>query len=616
MATDKYSEKYGQLSGADLEILGAREQAATARALRTAFKPQQGQMVGGWYVKPALTQNLADALMQYNNYQDEKAAREQYKALVGQKKQGMKDVAAQVAGLDLGQGTPAHQVQVPAVESGATNAKLDELLASGYGSDAQGQPLFDAAPTPSATPSAMPNDGAQAYIPPTAEATGNVNANPTNNQFMGNTSDMTASDNVPLANAVRNAPLEGAVAGANAQSAIPQAVNGQTINPAIPAANQANADGMLPAVTVRPEPEPSQLAQMLKGEGQYAPTQAATVRNVPKSGGYSEAAVIAAATAAFQNDQPELGKSLMDYVKERRVNDAAMAGHGKGVAVEGRLLNPLTGEPIGTRQPKQPAAANLGTDFARFNPDTGKWEVNTPVVDSRTKIATAGKTTVENKMINQVEGSARMHTNEDFIKNSYRPIQDAAKASQLVSGRLDALESLPISEKTGWGTEAQAKAAEVLVGMGYKGDEAKQLASNSQTFRAIQARQVNDELNLAKGPQTEGDAVRAKSTFASLGNTPQANKFINDLQRAIIQRKGAEAKFYRDHYDQALKDGDLSVMERAWINSPEANRSIFDSPIMSKWNKPAVTANPTATYSDSAEEARYQAYKAANPKGR
>ena len=261
------SPKYGQLSGADLEILGAREQAATARALRTAFKPQQGQMVGGWYVKPALTQHLADALMQYNNYKNEQDAREQYKALVGQKKQGMKDVAAQVAGLDLGQGTPAHQVQVPAVESGATNAKLDELLASGYGSDAHGQPLFDAAPTPSATPSAIPNQGAQAYIPPTAEAQGNVNANPTNNQYMGD----------PLANAVRNAPLEGAVAGANNQSAIPPVVGGQNI----PQGGQASADGMLPAITVTPEPEPNRLAQMLRGEGEYAPIQKASVTDVP-----------------------------------------------------------------------------------------------------------------------------------------------------------------------------------------------------------------------------------------------------------------------------------------------------------------------------------------------
>ena len=186
----------------------------------------------------------------------------------------------------------------------------------------------------------------------------------------------------------------------------------------------------------------------------------------------------------------------------------------------------------------------------------------------------------------------------------------------MVLNRLSALESLPINEKTGWGAEAQAKAAEVLVGMGYKGEEAKQLASNSQTFRAIQARQVNDELNMAKGPQTEGDAVRAKSTFASLGNTPQANQFINDLQRAVIGQRSAEAKFYRDNYAKALRSGDLSSMERDWLDSPEANRSIFDSPAMAKWNKAAPTANPTATYSDSAEEARYQAYKAANPKGK
>ena len=590
------SPKYGQLSGADLEILGAREQAATARALRTAFKPQQGQMVGGWYVKPALTQHLADALMQYNNYKNEQDARNEYKTLIGEKKKDMADITAETVRA-MGKQTPARQEVIPAIESGTTNSLVDEALAAGYGTNEQGQPLFDATPTPSATPSAMPNDGAQAYIPPTAEAQGNVNANPTNNQFMGDAPDQTA-----LANAVRTpAPL-------------PPVVGGQPL----PQGERASADGTLPAVTVTPEPVPAQpnrLAKMLRGEGEYAPVQKARVRDIPAQDSYDEAAMIANATRASARF-PELSKSLFDLVKERRVNAAAMAGHEKGVVVNGQLVNPIKGTKIGEVQPNLPAAANLGTDFARFNPDTGEWEVNTPVVDSRTKIATAGKTTVENKMINQVEGSARMHTNEDFIKNSYRPIQDAAKASQLVSGRLDALESLPISEKTGWGTEAQAKAAEVLVGMGYKGDEAKQLASNSQTFRAIQARQVNDELNQAKGPQTEGDAVRAKSVFASLGNTPDANRFINDLQRATIQRKGAEAKFYRDHYDQALKDGDLSVMERAWINSPEANRSIFDSPIMSKWNKPAATTTTASGYSDSDKEARYQAWKAAHPQGK
>ena len=583
------SPKYGQLSGADLEILGAREQAATARALRTAYKPTQGQMVGGWYVKPTLTQNLADAMMQYNNYKNEQAATQDYRNLVGQKKQGMKDVAAQVAGLDLGQGTPAHPEVVPPVQSAPTNQMTGDIFDSLANGPANNTPTdFSRAERAMSSNSPM----LQAYTPSTVEVSGNVNANPTNNQYMGVEPDQTA-----LANAVRT------------PEPLPPVASGQTL----PQGGQASADGTLPAVTVTPEPEPSKLAQMLQGEGPYAPIQPATVRNVPKSGGYSEAAVMAAATAAFQNDQTELGKSLMDYIKERRVNDAAMAGHGKGVVVEGQLRNPITGEKIGDLQPKQNAAANLGTDIASFNPATNKWEENTPVVSGKEKIAAAGKTDITTKMYNQVEPSARIHSNTDFIDKSYRPAQDAAKAGQLVSGRLDALDSLPISQKTGWGTEAQAKAAEVLVGMGYKGDEAKQLASNSQTFRAIQARQVNDELNLAKGPQTEGDAQRAKTTYASLGNTPQANQFINDLQRAVIQRKGAEAKFYRDHYDEALASRDLSSMERAWINSPEANRSVFDSPAMSKWNKPAATATPTSGYSDAAKEARYQAYKAANP---
>jgi hypothetical protein len=204
-----------------------------------------------------------------------------------------------------------------------------------------------------------------------------------------------------------------------------------------------------------------------------------------------------------------------------------------------------------------------------------------------------------NSVVNmpKVETSARINANEDFTKNVYRPSQDSAKSNAIVASRLDALESLPINEQTGWGTEAKAKAKEVLVGLGYKDEDAKALASNAQTFKSIQARQVNDELNMAKGVQAEGDAVRAKATYASLGNTPEANKFINDLQRSIIKRKNAEAKYYRDNYDKALGEGDLSKLERDWMSSPQAAMSIFDYPEMKKWQsqaKPAPTGKPAS----------------------
>jgi hypothetical protein len=56
------------------------------------------------------------------------------------------------------------------------------------------------------------------------------------------------------------------------------------------------------------------------------------------------------------------------------------------------------------------------------------------------------------------------------------------------------------------------------------------------------------------------------------------------LQRSIIKRKNAEAKYYRDNYDKALGEGDLSKLERDWMSSPQAAMSIFDYPEMKKWS--------------------------------
>ena len=283
MATDKYSEKYGQLSGADMEILGAREQAATARALRNAFKPTQGQMVGGWYVRPSLTQNLADAMMQYNNYKNEQAATAEAKRLI-EARQAL-STAADNYRKNATPEQPGYQIATPAIESGTTNSLVDEALTAGYGSDAQGQPLFsNAAPTPSATPPSMPNDGAQAYTAPTATATGNINANPTNNRYTTHlptdAHELTASENAPLANAVRNAPLGNTAPGADLAADI----NSPTLTGGTAS---APAEQTLPTITTTaprevPEPaQPNRLAQMLRGEGEYAPVEKATVRDIP-----------------------------------------------------------------------------------------------------------------------------------------------------------------------------------------------------------------------------------------------------------------------------------------------------------------------------------------------
>jgi hypothetical protein len=255
------------------------------------------------------------------------------------------------------------------------------------------------------------------------------------------------------------------------------------------------------------------------------------------------------------------------------------AGNSFGFNTETNKFEQLPGAQMTQEQWSPPY--NLNGQFVQKNLITGK-------IDQAVHLPTQNNTQVN---MPKVETSARIESNQDFSKNVYRPTLDSAAKNSIVLSRLDALEKLPINEKTGWGTQAKAAATNVLLGLGYNNEEAKSLASNAQTFKAIQARQVNEELNAAKGPQTEGDAQRAASAYASLGNTPQANQFINSLQRAIIKRKNAEAAFYRKNYNSALQAGDLSQLERDWMDSPEAAKSIFDYPEMKAWTSASPNNN-------------------------
>jgi len=289
--------------------------------------------------------------------------------------------------------------------------------------------------------------------------------------------------------------------------------------------------------------------------------------------------------------QPKLAEQLMmsDYEAQRKRNAPYELAAGASRFEGG------TNKLIATNPKESPESVSslgrLQNERARLvqtNPNDPRIKEIDNAIRKETTFAPAANTYVN---MPKVETSARIESNQDFSKNVYRPTLDSAAKNSIVLSRLDALEKLPINEQTGWGTQAKAAATNVLLGLGYNNEEAKSLASNAQTFKAIQARQVNEELNAAKGPQTEGDAQRAASAYASLGNTPQANQFINSLQRAIIKRKNAEAAFYRKNYNSALQAGDLSQLERDWMDSPEAAKSIFDYPEMKTWTNASPSNN-------------------------
>lgn len=204
-----------------------------------------------------------------------------------------------------------------------------------------------------------------------------------------------------------------------------------------------------------------------------------------------------------------------------------------------------------------------------------------------------GQTDIEKTVIPATQNVA----NEDFLKNSYRPIVDAGAAAKANLAKIQALDNLDISGKTGWGTDSKAKAANILTGLGIASEDAKKYAADAQVFNGVLQQQVWGLLGQQKGPQTEGDAQRARDTFAQLGNTPEANNFIKDLAKATNNLQIKQANFYQERYPDAMKGGDLTRIENDWTkNAP----SVWDDPALKKWQKstggaPAVSIQPPQT---------------------
>lgn len=170
--------------------------------------------------------------------------------------------------------------------------------------------------------------------------------------------------------------------------------------------------------------------------------------------------------------------------------------------------------------------------------------------------------------------------NENWVKGTYQPVQDAGNAANSIAAQVQTLRNIPIS--TGWGTEAKATAAGVLSGLGIAPKNAEMFAANAQKFQQVASERLWTVLNAAKGPQTEGDADRARQTFASLKNTDEANAFILDLAEANAKRDAMKASFYQDGYALAKKNGEFDRVDREWRKIAP---SIWNDQIMQKWGR-------------------------------
>jgi len=155
---------------------------------------------------------------------------------------------------------------------------------------------------------------------------------------------------------------------------------------------------------------------------------------------------------------------------------------------------------------------------------------------------------------------------------------------------LPAIESnLAILDKgfdTGFGTETIAAGARVLGALGVQ--NAKDFATDAQTFLASANAAVLQRQLEQKGPQTESDAQRITATGAQLGNTKDANKFVLNVAKAQLQRDLKQREFYAAWRE---KNKTFEGAEDAWY-AGDGGKSLFESPALKKYGTSVVDQIP------------------------
>ena len=552
MATDKYSEKYGQLSGADLEILGAREQAATARALRTAFKPTQGQMVGGWYVKPALTQNLADALMQYNNYKNEQASTAKAQELIDARKAATKANALTQAGLSTDEAQPAYDREVTPASTVLVNPE-DQATTR------EPQKFFTGEPAP--TPM-----GAQAVVPPETTANGNINANPTSNRYTTHlptdAQELTASDNVPaalLGNAVRNAPtvapvpVQDALA-ADINSPTPRLAGGTPQSPQIPDKTLQTIDVTAP---MEAPANNEATARILRGENPFdaRPARveniAAVTERMPAVKGYNEGEWLKQQQDLIANDQFHAADAVGAYIKERKVAETA-----KSVAQMADLKVQREGI-LNREQARAIATERIEDNAIRERQRAADKKEAAASLQAFTKAEHAlNRTLTSEESKNRREDRKEANANKPITGVQARELNDADEAvfqSGLVQKQLQAALDLNDKAYSGFGALTRAEAAGKITGM--VGGKPNAQADATISLNNIITTQALESLKLTFGAApTEGERKILLEIQGSVDKTPAQRKDI--FERAMAMAKAKQG--FHSRKAEAIRSGTWS----------------------------------------------------------
>ena len=149
----------------------------------------------------------------------------------------------------------------------------------------------------------------------------------------------------------------------------------------------------------------------------------------------------------------------------------------------------------------------------------------------------------------------------DFTK-SFERIRETSSQIPNLQVMYSLVNDEEYGKSTGFSRGITSKFSSFLGEIGVK-DYAEQ-ASFDQAFTSVRERLLADTLNAATGPQTDSDADRARQQLASLGNTPEANKFIVGLSLGLAQAETERFNFINDFLDKDVSRDRDKALQNAY----------------------------------------------------
>ena len=221
-----------------------------------------------------------------------------------------------------------------------------------------------------------------------------------------------------------------------------------------------------------------------------------------------------------------------DMVKQ--FAEAPLLGKTKGVEINGRLVDPMTGQPIGDAVPKQ---ANPYADLLIQDPATGKLVPNTPLIQAKTQISRAGASNVNNTV----------NTGQKGFDNTLKLRGD--------------FRSEPIYK-----AHQEMQSAHAQIGAGLKqGTPVGDLASATKIMKLLDPGSVvrESELGMAMAASGLGDRLANYAQNVISGNklTPQQRKDFQALADQLYIESVNQYNTKRSEYSDIAGRNELNVQD-------------------------------------------------------